>query len=66
MQHNLSSIAFSAISTGVYGYPPKAAATTAVKTVREFLDTEDGKKLELVVFCNFEMKDEDAYNEVLP
>jgi O-acetyl-ADP-ribose deacetylase len=33
----LRSIAFPAISTGVYGYPPGAAAAVAVRTVREDL-----------------------------
>jgi O-acetyl-ADP-ribose deacetylase (regulator of RNase III) len=33
----LKSIAFPAVSTGVYGYPPDAAATVAVATIRQFL-----------------------------
>jgi O-acetyl-ADP-ribose deacetylase (regulator of RNase III) len=37
-QKQLKSIAFPAISTGVYGYPANEAASTAVRVVREFLD----------------------------
>ncbi len=33
-RHGLASLAFPAISTGVYGYPPEAAADIAVRTVR--------------------------------
>lgn len=33
-QHRLSSLAFPAISTGVYGYPAEAAAVIAVDSVR--------------------------------
>jgi len=36
-ENGLSSIAFPAISTGVYGYPKDAAARIAVTTVRETL-----------------------------
>src|SRR5271154_4935048 len=38
-ERNLSTIAFPAISTGVYGYPLRQAAEVAVHTVREFIIT---------------------------
>ena len=37
--HELQSVAFPAISTGVFGYPLDLAAQTAVATVRNFLET---------------------------
>jgi O-acetyl-ADP-ribose deacetylase (regulator of RNase III) len=37
LQHGVTSIAFPAISCGVYGYPEQAAADVAVTTVRQFL-----------------------------
>jgi len=60
----LSAIVFAAVSTGIYGYPSYHAARVALDTVRRFMETEDGAKLELVVFCNFEKKDEAAYSEL--
>ncbi len=50
-EHNLASIAFPAISTGVYGYPPDAAARVAVRTVGEALDGD--ALFEKVLFCCF-------------
>ncbi len=41
VQHDCSSIAFPAISTGVYGYPLDRASRTALKTVIEFLRAND-------------------------
>jgi len=49
--HNLTSIAFPAISTGVYRFPPDRAAAIAVKTVVEALPS--APSLSRVVFCCF-------------
>jgi O-acetyl-ADP-ribose deacetylase (regulator of RNase III) len=39
-QHHLRTIAFPAISTGIYGYPLDRAARIAVRTVRDFLASD--------------------------
>ena len=36
IEHNLSSIAFPNISTGIYGYPKEEAARIAINAVRQF------------------------------
>jgi O-acetyl-ADP-ribose deacetylase len=48
--HRLRSIAFPAISTGIYGFPPDQAAPIAVRTVHDNLGLAD---LETVIFCCF-------------
>ncbi|MFW5860721.1 MAG: O-acetyl-ADP-ribose deacetylase [Spirochaetota bacterium] len=40
-ENNLSSIAFPAVSTGVYGYPKEDACRVAVKTIIDFMDKEE-------------------------
>ncbi|KAL9010375.1 MAG: hypothetical protein Q9173_004686 [Seirophora scorigena] len=60
------SIAFSCLSTGVYGYPSDEAAEIACKTVRTFLESERGQALDRVVFCCFLKKDEMQYDRFLP
>ena len=59
-------MAFSCLSTGVYGYPPGEAAEVACREVRRFFESEEGGAVERVVFCCFEGKDERAYGEWLP
>ena len=49
--HNVRSIAFPAISTGVYGFPAEAAARIAVETVATSL--EGDPHFERVVLCCF-------------
>ncbi|KAF7544889.1 hypothetical protein G7Z17_g9602 [Cylindrodendrum hubeiense] len=66
VREGVRTIAFSAISTGVYGYPSLDAAEVACETVRRFLDGDDGDKLVRVVFVTYEQKDVDAYNALLP
>jgi O-acetyl-ADP-ribose deacetylase len=49
--HGLRSIAFPAISTGVYAFPPERAAGIAVATVLGHLRTN--ARLERAIFCCF-------------
>jgi O-acetyl-ADP-ribose deacetylase (regulator of RNase III) len=59
--HELESIAFPAISTGVYGYPPEAAAQIAVDTVR----THEAGSVALVRFVCFDEGTRDIYARLL-
>ena len=49
--HGIRSIAFPAISCGIYGYPVEAATEIAVREVRAFLD--GGAAVERVLFVAF-------------
>ncbi len=60
----VGSIAFPAISTGVYGYPLAAATEVAVMTVREELATNPGD-LQRVLFCVFGDEAKAAYEAAL-
>lgn len=67
VENDMKTIAFPAISTGVYGYPSHKAAATATDEVRKFLEMPGNiGKLHRVIFCNFERKDEAAYEWVIP
>ncbi len=61
VRHSLTSIAFPAISTGVFGYPTSEAAAVSSQAVREFL-ASDGA-LEEVRMIFFQLRDADAFLE---
>lgn len=50
IDHDLHSIAFPAISCGVYGYPPDQAANVAVSALRGVLDTHTELDVQLCCF----------------
>jgi O-acetyl-ADP-ribose deacetylase (regulator of RNase III) len=50
--HKLASLAYSAISTGIYGFPADRAARVAVATVKSELAASPGS-IARVVFCCF-------------
>ncbi len=63
-EHGVRSIAFPAISTGVYGFPKERAARIAVGTVRRFL-REREHDLERVIFCCFDESCVRAHEQAL-
>ena len=63
VEHTLTSIAFPAISTGVYGFPLRPAAEIAVSTVSRFV--ESSTSLSEVIFCCFSAGDYRVYAELL-
>ena len=61
-EEGFQSLAFSAISTGVYGYPVEEATDIAVSTVLQTLS--DLKTIKKVIFVVFDRKTETIYEEV--
>lgn len=64
-QNGLESVAFCCISTGVFRFPQKLAAQTAVKTVKGWLDENKNTSVKKVIFNVFASKDLEIYREIL-
>jgi O-acetyl-ADP-ribose deacetylase (regulator of RNase III) len=61
--HGVKTIAFPAISTGVFGFPLERAAAIAVREVAVFLEHDE--TLEMVTFVCFGRQAEDTYRRLL-
>lgn len=60
IRHNLKSIAFPGISTGVYAYPKDQAAKIAVSIMREF-----ESQFDRIIACCFSHEDAERYKRLL-
>lgn len=63
-ENDIHSIAFPAISTGIYGYPLKEATAIAVSTVERWLDDHKEYAID-VIFCCFSQEAYDGYLECM-
>jgi O-acetyl-ADP-ribose deacetylase (regulator of RNase III) len=61
-QHQVRSIAFPAISTGIYGFPLESAAKIAVTTVKNYIN---GSGVDVVNFVCFDDKTLSIYEQLL-
>jgi O-acetyl-ADP-ribose deacetylase (regulator of RNase III) len=63
LRSHIRSLAFSAISTGVYGFPIERAARIAAEEVYRFLETYP--EFDRVIFCCFSDRDAQIYTEAV-
>ena len=59
VEKNLTSVAFPAISTGAFGYPPAEAAEVASRTIENFLATD--RQLQEVRLVFFQARDAEVF-----
>ena len=62
-EHDLASIAFPAISTGVFGFPADQAAKIAVSTASGFVQSPSS--LSEIIFCCYSSRDHELYAQLL-
>lgn len=63
--NNCRSVAFPAISTGIYGYPKDKAAKTAVETIKTYFEENRQSIIEDVILVSFDVETEQLYLEQL-
>jgi O-acetyl-ADP-ribose deacetylase (regulator of RNase III) len=63
VENNIKTIAFPNISTGVYHFPKEKAAMIAIKTMTDFLKTDD--TIDQVIFVCFDEENYELYKNLL-
>lgn len=62
----VKTIAFPNISTGIYGYPKAEAASVAISTVRNFIDTKaENNCIEEIIFVCFDEENFKLYQQMI-
>lgn len=64
LDNGLKTIAFPNISTGVYGYPKKEAATLAVNTVKDFTGT-NAHAFDKIIFICYDEENYQLYRQLI-
>ncbi|WGK68349.1 O-acetyl-ADP-ribose deacetylase [Candidatus Haliotispira prima] len=64
-EHHFESIAFPNISTGVYGFPKKKAATIALSVARDFFTQRTNVQINKLYFVCFDQENYTIYDKLL-
>ncbi len=64
VEHNIKSVAFPNISTGIYGYPKEEAAEVAITAVKEYLDQNKEIQIDVSFVC-FDEENYELYQKLL-
>ncbi len=62
-KHNIKSIAFPAISTGIYGYPKEEAAKIALETIYKWIDSSN-YEIDIILMC-FDSETQNIYEKYI-
>lgn len=63
-ENGIHSIAFPAISTGIYGYPLKEAIPVALETIRQWMEANSDYEISIILSC-FDQYTYDQYQSYL-
>jgi len=66
VRNHAKSIAFPAISTGVYRYPIEDATHIALTVVKRFLESKEGDKIDLIAFVSYSDDQLKIYERIIP
>lgn len=64
-KYGCKTVAFPAISTGVYGYPKEEAAKTALQAIRAYFAAHNQSCIEEVLLVAFDAANEELYRSLL-
>lgn len=64
-EHQLTSIAFPNISTGIYDFPKKEAAMIALNTVKEYIENNPATSLKQIMFVCYDADNLSLYQQQL-
>eukprot|EP01114_Cavostelium_apophysatum_P008033 TRINITY_DN2028_c0_g1_i2.p1 TRINITY_DN2028_c0_g1~~TRINITY_DN2028_c0_g1_i2.p1 ORF type:complete len:666 (+),score=193.61 TRINITY_DN2028_c0_g1_i2:40-1998(+) len=66
LTHKIKSVAFCGVSTGIFGFPLEPASRIALKTVRQWLESEENRDaVDRIVFVNYLTKEKDCYERLM-
>eukprot|EP01114_Cavostelium_apophysatum_P008034 TRINITY_DN2028_c0_g1_i3.p1 TRINITY_DN2028_c0_g1~~TRINITY_DN2028_c0_g1_i3.p1 ORF type:complete len:658 (+),score=194.48 TRINITY_DN2028_c0_g1_i3:40-1974(+) len=66
LTHKIKSVAFCGVSTGIFGFPLEPASRIALKTVRQWLESEENRNaVDRIVFVNYLTKEKDCYERLM-